>query len=123
MTSPPRRTVLVVDDDIDIREIVGDVLTDAGYSVVTASNGLDAIEHLSRIAPALILLDLNMPIMDGAEFRRRQLSDATMAFIPTVIMSAVHRMEERVAELRADAVLAKPVNLRLLLETVARHAR
>lgn len=113
--------VMVVDDDLDIREIVAEVLSDAGYSVVTAAHGADALELLKSVTPKLILLDLNMPVMDGFDFRRAQQADPALAKIPTVVMSAVHRMKERVLELGVDATLEKPVVLRDLLAVVARY--
>lgn len=114
-------TILVVDDDLDIREIVSEVLADEGYSVVTARNGAEALELLKTVTPALILLDLNMPVVDGVEFRQRQRENAALADIPTVVMSAMHRMPERVAELGVEDALTKPVQLRRLLEVVGRH--
>lgn len=114
--------IMVVDDDRDIREIVSDVLSHAGYEVVTAANGADALVLLQTMTPCLILLDLNMPIMDGMEFRRRQQSDPMLVRIPTVIMSAMHRMNDRIAALGVEEALPKPVELRRLLELVRRYA-
>jgi CheY-like chemotaxis protein len=121
--SAAQSIVMVVDDDRDIREIVADVLGDAGYSVITAINGADAIELLAKVTPSLILLDLNMPVMDGFEFRRAQRGNPALAKIPTVIMSAVHRMKEKVEELAVDDTLEKPVVLKDLLGVVARFCR
>ncbi len=118
---PNGRLVMVVDDDQDIREIISEVLSDAGYSVVTASNGAEALELLEGGRPSLILLDLNMPVMDGAAFRRAQREDAALAAIPTVVMSAVHQMLERIADLGVNDALAKPVSLRQLMQVVERY--
>lgn len=115
-----RPQVLVVDDDLDIREIVSEVLTDAGYKVIVASNGEIALRLLETERPALILLDLNMPVMDGIEFRRRQRASASLARIPTVVMSAMHQMRDRIAGLEVEEALAKPVELRRLLEVARR---
>ena len=123
---PPERrhvSVLVVDDDRDIREILDEVLTDAGYSVVGASNGVEALTCLGKCEPELILLDLNMPVMTGQQFRARQLATPEIASIPTVVMTAVDRPDERTRELHASEVLAKPVELRQILATVARYCR
>lgn len=114
-------SVMVIDDDVDIREILSEILADAGYSVVTAANGAEAIAMLKTVTPSLILLDLNMPVMDGVEFRQRQRQDPATARIPTVVMSAVHQMQDRIAGLGVDDALAKPVDLARLLQVVAHH--
>jgi CheY-like chemotaxis protein len=116
-----RGPILVVDDDLDIREIVSEVLTDAGYAVATARNGFEALELLKKLKPSLILLDLNMPLMDGVEFRHRQKQDPALFRIPTVVMSAMDQMQGRIAELGVEAALAKPMELRRLLEVVERY--
>jgi len=119
MTS--RAVVLVVDDDPDIREIVSEILEDAGYHVISAANGAEALECLKTQTPSLILLDLYMPVMDGFEFRRRQ-KESSAAGIPTVVVSAVHYLKERVAALGFADALTKPVEFRHLLDVVKRHA-
>src|SRR5687768_12578464 len=64
--------VLLVDDDRDIREVTAAILTTAGYSVQTACNGREALDLLRSMRPSLILLDFNMPMLDGAAFREHQ---------------------------------------------------
>jgi len=115
--------ILVVDDDQDIREVVGEILSGAGYGVVSASNGSEALEALTHMTPCMILLDLNMPVMDGLEFCRRQSADVVAARIPTVVMSAVHQMQERIAGLTVADALEKPIRLQQLLDVVERHCR
>lgn len=112
---------MVVDDDQDIREILSEILGDAGYLVVTASNGAKAFEMLKTVTPSLILLDLNMPVMDGFEFRRAQRADPVAGLVPTVVISAVHQMKERIADLAVDDALEKPLNLKQLLAVLARY--
>lgn len=121
MSAAPIVSVMVVDDDQDIREILDEVLTRARHSVVTASNGATALDLLKSVRPRVILLDLNMPVMDGFEFLRIRKSDRAIAQIPTVIMSALHRMRERIADLAVDDVLEKPVDLDHLLRVVKHH--
>jgi two-component system chemotaxis response regulator CheY len=113
--------VLVVDDDEDILEAVSEALVQAGYSVLGASNGAQALEVLKTATPALILLDLYMPIMDGAEFRREQMRNPSCAAIPTVAISAVDDMDTRARDLGFDGALEKPVQLEVLLSLVARY--
>ncbi len=110
--------ILVVDDDRDIREVTADILTTAGYSVVTACDGRQALELLRSIRPALILLDLNMPNLDGADFRQQQRRDPDWIQIPTVLVSAANI--EPLLELACAACLRKPVKLRELLAVVGR---
>lgn len=116
------RTVMIVDDDQDIREILAEILTDAGYTVVPSVNGSDALTKLHQVTPSLILLDLNMPVMDGIAFRHAQRRDPRFSAIPTVVMSAIHKMHEQIADLGVADALAKPVNLNDLMRVVERYA-
>lgn len=117
--SPPRE-VLVVDDDADIREGVAEVLALAGYSVITAENGRAALELLSgpRL-PALILLDLMMPEMDGWAVLSALRADRRLAAVPVVILTAMERSRAP----QAAGYLRKPFDLDDLLAAVERHAR
>jgi CheY-like chemotaxis protein len=114
---PPRRavSVLVIDDDDDIRDSLSDVLGEIGYSVATAVHGQHALELLREVRPQVILLDLNMPIMSGIEFRAAQRLDPVLRRIPTIIMTAVDRMPDRVEDLAAEEILPKPFQLPDLL--------
>jgi CheY-like chemotaxis protein len=116
-------TVLVVDDDQDIREILSEILRDAGYIVVVASDGREALERLRSATPSLILLDLNMPGIDGFELIGRLRQDPASARVPVVVMSAVSEMTQRVAGLDVDDALAKPINLAQLLQVVERYRK
>jgi CheY-like chemotaxis protein len=100
--------VLVVDDDFDIRQVLAEVLGDSGYSVVAARHGAEALEVLKTVTPRLILLDLSIPTMDGVEFRKRQLRDPVIASNPTVAISAVNDMRERIQDLRISPRRAAP---------------
>ncbi len=113
--------IMIVDDDTDIRVSVTEALENEGYEVEVVSNGLLALEHLREgVRPGLIILDLSMPIMDGSEFRRMQLSNPEWARIPICVLSAQTRLQERAEYIGVQNVLAKPVDLGLLLATVAR---
>jgi CheY-like chemotaxis protein len=120
MTSTP--TVLVVEDDRDIREIVIETLTDEGYRTVGATNGSDALEQLRRgqPLPTVILLDIMMPVMDGRSFRSAQLADPLLAAIPIVVMTADANVAAISAELRANFHLKKPVSIEQLFAAVRR---
>ena len=113
--------VLIVDDDKDIRESFAHVLGDRGYDVVQAQHGQAALEYLAtQLLPALIVLDLMMPVMSGEEFRRAQLADPRLASIPVVVMSAAERGSSIAAELGTE-FLPKPARMHQLLAAVKRH--
>ena len=111
------RSVLIVDDDADVRDAIVEVLEDAEYSPFAVANGQEALDYLrSGHKPCVILLDLMMPVMDGWQFRAAQLADATLEPIPVVVLTA-HGAGEN---LPAGAVLRKPVHLARLLEVIGR---
>lgn len=113
--------ILVVDDDRDVRESLVDALATEGYRVTEAEDGeaaLALLRHGRR--PALILLDQMMPGRDGAAFRRAQLTDASLAAIPVVVVTAYDVSEERASALRANAYMTKPPQLSALLDVVAK---
>jgi CheY-like chemotaxis protein len=122
-SSPAPRpvSVLVIEDDFDIRETICEVLEAEGLSVETAENGADALRLLRKVRPGLILLDLNMPIMSGTEFRERQSQDPSLREIPTVVLSAVDRMNERLREFSPQAAFRKPIKLSDLVSVVKRY--
>ena len=123
MTPVPnaREPVLVVEDNPDARETLVLVLQGAGYAAVGAANGQEALHYLRECPPpCLILLDLSMPVMDGWEFRKRQLQNSQWARIPVVVVSALANHAERVAELGPVERLTKPLELGGLLETISR---
>ena len=113
------KSILLVEDDIDVRATVCELLAEEGYSVVVTRNGAEALGYLKKamILPHLILLDLLMPVMDGWQFRAEQKRDARLATIPVIVYSA-HGSRQSID---AAAVLAKPVGLSELLRTVERH--
>ena len=119
----PRGSVLVVDDDDDNREVLREVLGEQGYAVTCARDGAEALALLAGLRPDVILLDLNMPNMSGLEFRAAQVNDPSLRAIPTVVMTAVDRVHERMGEPPPDATLLKPIKLSQLLSILKRYAR
>jgi signal transduction histidine kinase len=108
------RTVLIVDDEQDIREIFETVLRYDGYEVLSAGDGQQAMDLLRRGArPDAILLDLMMPQMDGWQFRVAQKQDPMLAAIPVIAVSADRTA--KAAAIDANAYLAKPVDVNALL--------
>ena len=117
-------TVLVVEDDFDLRDALVPILEYEGHRVVSAANGKEALERLQTMPPpSLILLDLMMPVMSGEEFRAEQLRDPALASIPVVVVSAHSSAEERAARLGAVGCVKKPFEIEDLLEQVRRSSR
>lgn len=117
------RTVLVVDDDDSIRDAVAFILGKAGYRVLQAENGAEALALLEQgPAPTLILLDLRMPIMDGATFVREQQRRPSLARVPVVLVSAEGDLADQALALGVPFFLAKPFAFLDLLALVARVA-
>jgi CheY-like chemotaxis protein len=119
MAAPP---ILIVDDDTDLREVLGELLSDEGWAPELCPNGRAALELLRRGArPRIILLDLMMPEMDGWQFREEQLRDDELRDIPVVIMTASRGLADA-GLLGGAEVLEKPVGLAEILGAVERHA-
>jgi CheY-like chemotaxis protein len=114
--------VLIVDDDEASRELMTKVLRLTGFGTVTAENGADALKYLRTGGDAcIILLDLMMPVMDGFEFRREQLSEPRLAAIPVVVLSAI--ASTRASEFQGCAIFDKPVNVFEVADAVRRLCR
>lgn len=115
-------TILLVEDDEDIRELFGAFLELKGYSVLLARDGEEALDRLHRAGalPRVILLDLMMPRMDGFAFRAAQEHDPRLAAIPTVILSADPEVRKQTASLRAAGYIRKPIDTDLLMDLIER---
>jgi CheY-like chemotaxis protein len=115
------QTILLVEDDDELRDIIGDLLEESGYDVVPASHGRQAIEYLrtSSERPVLVLLDLMMPIVNGWECLREIKSDDELSSIPVVVMTAMDRDRPP----GADLVLKKPLRIADLRDIVERLTR
>jgi CheY-like chemotaxis protein len=111
-------SVLVVEDDQDIREAIGNILEDEGYEVALAEHGEHALELLSDIErPCLLLVDLVMPKMDGWQLMKALSKDDRLATIPVVVMSAMGRPER----LDGQRLVKKPIDLDIMLRIVREH--
>jgi CheY-like chemotaxis protein len=111
--------VLVVDDDPDILDAICDILEGEGYRVARARDGAQALERVEGEVPALILLDLMMPVMDGVGFARALRLRGLAAGVPIVVVSADGH-PSRAADVGAQGYLAKPFDIDLLLTQVSR---
>ncbi len=114
------RSILLIDDDADIRMALRDFLTELKFVVHTARNGQHALQMLEKIEPPdLILLDYKMPVMDGKQFLSIMRRIPHLQMIPVVILSAATR-EWSGAHLEVEEVLSKPIDLEVLVTTVNR---
>jgi CheY-like chemotaxis protein len=113
--------ILVVDDDEGIREFVELALSDEGYQVATASHGAAALEFLVDQLPAVILLDMRMPIMDGWAFARAY-RQRPGPHAPIIVVTAAREAADRAKEIGAEGVLSKPFFLAELLAAVEPYA-
>ena len=112
-------TILVIDDDADIREMMKIVLEADGYQVNVAADGVEALEQLKGGSrPALIILDLMMPGLDGEQFVK-QVRTGVFADVPIVVLSGHSAAERKADELNAICLM-KPVEVDELLKTVER---
>ena len=117
--------VMIVEDDLGVREAICEVVEDGGYCPVVAGNGREALEQLQRRGdkPCIILLDIMMPIMDGREFRSAQQADPSIADIPVVVLSAPANVTETAREMNVADALKKPLQLESLLEVIGRYCK
>ena len=112
--------VMVVDDDDDIRETLAGLLEEEGYRVAAFPTGLEAFKALKDgLGPRVILLDLMMPVMDGAEFRRAQLADPKLADIPVILITAAGL--EPITREDYSEVLRKPLKIDRVLQVIASY--
>lgn len=120
----PTQTVLVVEDDPDVRSALAELLSGEGYEVAATADGGEALDTLrAGLRPDVILLDLMMPNVDGWDFRRAQLEDPTLAGVPVVLLTASGFQPDSMRSDRGRLeMLPKPVQAHVLLDTVARLA-
>jgi two-component system, chemotaxis family, chemotaxis protein CheY len=110
------RHILVVEDTAEIRDLIADMLTDEGYAVECARDGAEALAAVERDAPALVLLDLHMPVLDGWGFARALAARAL--HIPIIVLTAASNAARYSKELGAVGCIRKPFALIDLLKTV-----
>jgi len=113
-------TILVVDDELGAIEIVATALEDEGYRVLTAANGRHGLEKLGEGSVDLVVVDLMMPLLDGAAMGRAMLQDPALNKIPIILMSAVGESMVRERFDGYAAFLRKPFRVSALLDTVRR---
>jgi CheY-like chemotaxis protein len=114
--------VLIVEDDMDVRELMDVLLTTHGFETMTAANGREALQQMRARRPCVVLLDLMMPIMDGWKFRDLQRQDPRLADIPIVVLATLSDAKTAAIKMDALAGFAKPLeSLDRLVELVGAH--
>jgi len=119
-STPTRRpAVLIVEDDRDVALTINDVVEDSGYRAICANNGREALSLLEGEVPALMLIDLFMPIMNGVELLKVIKKSPRLSSIPRVIMTAAN---DQMIGVREDVpVLYKPVDFEVLTRLLHRY--
>jgi two-component system cell cycle response regulator DivK len=117
------RLILVVEDQEDNRRIAGDLLASAGYAIVIAENGAQAITMAAAERPDLILMDMQLPLVDGYEATRRLKADPALAAIPIIAVTsyALSGDEEKAREAGCDDYVTKPYSPRALLAKIREY--
>ena len=113
------KRVLVVDDDNDIQTLLQRILEDEDYQVVTAGDGLVALDEFEKSVPDLILLDLMMPRMDGYTFAEELRQRELRSSIPIIVLSADANAKQKVEQMGADSYITKPFDIGDLLDEIS----
>jgi CheY-like chemotaxis protein len=114
------RTVLLVEDEFGVAEVLVSALEDEGYRVVSAGNGRQGLERLAEAKPDLVVSDFMMPVMDGAAMGRAMRADAAYAGIPIIMMSSLSEVELRKHFDGYTVFIRKPFRVPAFIDLVAR---
>ncbi|MDE3193287.1 MAG: response regulator transcription factor [Chloroflexota bacterium] len=117
MGATAKGPILIVEDDASIRELLRDALEQEGLDVVTASDGEQAIVCAGRQRPAAIVLDMGLPLLDGASVADR-IRDQYGDLVPFIVVTASRRIEEAASRIRAARYLTKPFDITDLVAAV-----
>jgi two-component system cell cycle response regulator DivK len=117
------RRILVVEDQEDNRRILRDLLTSAGYEIIQAENGEEALAAAARERPDLILMDIQLPVLDGYEATRRIKADPALRAIPVIAVTsyALSGDENKARAAGCDAYVTKPFSPRALLAKIREY--
>jgi CheY-like chemotaxis protein len=120
--SEPRPALLIVDDDHELRAALADTLQQHGFDVATATNGREALDRLHCAAlPCAVLLDLNMPVMNGWQFCAAKKADRTLEGVPVIVLSAAAKKDPTSPYyLDVEEIVTKPIELDELLAALYR---
>jgi CheY-like chemotaxis protein len=117
---PARRTILIVDDEVGILEVLESILGDAGFAVVSAINGQDALNRMQKTVPDLVIVDFMMPLLDGAGVVKAMRADKRLRAVPVLLASA---LPEKTISERCNSYnvfLRKPYKTERLMEEISR---
>jgi len=119
------KTLLIVDDSASMRQMVSFTLKDAGYDVIAANNGKDALSKIEGTKVEMVITDLNMPEMDGIEFIRQMRSKAGFKFLPIVMLTTESQESKKLAGKQAGASgwLVKPFQPAQLVDVVKKFVK
>ena len=112
------KTILLIDDEIDLQQLVKMALKSKGYTIETANNGLEGLAKLETIKPDLIILDMNMPKMGGLAFYQKICYGGSHPQYPVLVLTARANMEQLFKQLNIDGFMAKPFEIENLLHEV-----
>jgi two-component system, cell cycle response regulator DivK len=117
------RRILVVEDQEDNRRILRDLLTSAGYEIIQAEDGEEALAAAARERPDLILMDIQLPVLDGYEATRRIKADPALRAIPVIVVTsyALSGDENKARAAGCDAYVTKPFSPRALLAKIREY--
>jgi two-component system, cell cycle response regulator DivK len=118
-----KKRILVVEDQVDNRRILRDLLTNANYEVIEAENGEEALAATAAHRPDLILMDIQLPVLDGYEATRRLKTDPALRAIPIIVITsyALSGDEGKAREAGCDDYFAKPFSPRQLLAAIREY--
>jgi CheY-like chemotaxis protein len=115
----PSKSVLIVEDDYDVREAVAELLQDEGYRCLHANNGLEALAALNLQKPDLLIVDLIMPVMNGPDLVDRLRQDPSHRQLPIIVMTAAN---DRMVGVKLDMpILHKPIEVEVFRKMLARY--
>lgn len=122
--SAAKRTILAIDDSLTIRELVNFVLSNAGFNVVLAEDGLEGLSALGHCSPDVIITDVNMPRLDGLSFIERARAETSAKSTPILVLTTESGAEQKARAKAAGATgwIVKPFNPAQLVEAVRRVA-
>ena len=118
-TGPAGKTILIVDDEFGVLEVLEFILRDAGFKVVTALNGQDALSRLKEVMPDLIIVDYMMPILDGLGVINAVRSDDGLRNVPIILVSALPEQNVRERCAGYDSFLRKPYKTEQLMDQIS----
>src|SRR4051812_44004646 len=118
-----KKSILVVEDDNDIRQSLVEILQEEGYTVLSALNGKEGLEVLKKAEPlpGLVILDIMMPVLDGYGFRLEQMKSPRLASVPTALFSANGRLDEKARKVGVTEFLKKPIDLNKLFDLANKY--